>query len=132
VVASRPGEKDVQAHLKKLQDDWNKDRGEEHTEVRKFIYDLWPDKMETAELRINLTKARAAFDLCKKLGDRLTPRRMLQANLAHGVSLKNRLEVLKRAPASEDNRTEITTIGRLAGELRDLHNDVRAWVEGKK
>src|SRR5207247_1729133 len=97
VLKIRPNEKDVHAHLQKLQADWNEERGLDHKKAREFVYEIWPQKMDTAELKANLPKAVAAFMLCKKTGDRLTPRKMLQANLAHGVGLKNRLEVLKNA-----------------------------------
>jgi hypothetical protein len=61
----------------------------------------------------------------------LTPRKMLQANLAHALELKKRLEVLKQAAPTEDNRNEKKAILHLTEELRDLHTAVRAWVGTK-
>jgi hypothetical protein len=132
VLAVRKDEKEVQGHLNKLQADWTKERGPEHKKARAFVYEEWPEKFDTAQLKANLVKAKAALALFKQTNDRLTPRKMLQANLAHGVSLKNRLDVLKNAAINEDNRTEKNTILKLASELRELHAEVRAWVEAKK
>lgn len=131
VLEIRSGEKEVKAHLDQLQADWNKVRGEAHQKARDFIYLTWPQKMDTATLKVNLAEAKKAFAICKQTEDRLTPRKMIPANLEHVLELKKRLDVLQRSSATEDNRNEKKAIAKLAAELQDLHQEVRAWVEVK-
>ncbi len=131
VLAERPDEKNVASHLQKLQSDWLKDRGPEHKKARDFVYETWPEPMGTFELKAKLPQAKQSLALFAKTGDRLTPRKMLKAALAHALSLKKRLDALKLAAVTEDNRNERKTILALTEQLQLLYNETRAWVDGK-
>lgn len=129
IVDIRPKETEVKEHLQMLKTQWYLDRGKAHQEAREFVMQTWPKKMTTAELKAQLPKAVAAFAVLKKNNDRLTPRKMIAADLSHAIQLKKRLEVLDRSSSSEDNRNEAKLIAELGTQLRDLHNEVQAWVK---
>jgi tetratricopeptide (TPR) repeat protein len=121
----------VRAHLAQLEKDW-KLKDEAHQKARRFIYQTWPKKMDTAVLKAALPRARKALQTCKEAGDQLSPRRMLVADVDHASQLKDRLAALRRAPQSEDTRTEIRTIAQLAADLQRLHAEVSAYVRKKE
>jgi hypothetical protein len=127
VLTQRPKEAKVRAYLGNLEKEWAL-HGPEHEKARAFIYDQWPRKMDTAALKAALPKAWEAFKECQKVGDRLSPRKMLAADVAHAGELKDRLAALRRAPDREDRRTETKTIVHLAAELQRLHAEVSAFV----
>jgi hypothetical protein len=116
----------VKAYLDKLEQAW-KVTSPAHQQARDFIYHEWSNKLDTAGLKAELPKAREALAVCLKAGDRLTPQKLLQADLAHVAALKGRLEVLRQRD-SEDNRNEARTIGQLAEDLGRLHRDAAAAV----
>jgi hypothetical protein len=129
VLRESPDQPKVKAYLDKLEQAW-KVTSREHQQARDFIYHEWSNKLDTAGLKAALPKAREALAVCLKAGDRLTPQKLLQADLAHVAALKQRLDVLRQRE-SEDNRNEARTIGQLSEELGRLHHDAAAAV-GKK
>jgi hypothetical protein len=131
IVQENPKEAEVHAHLEQLRKDWAI-RSDQHKKAREFIYDVWPKKMDTAVLKENLAKAWDALHTCEKVGDKLSPQKMLPADLAHAGRLKERLEVLRRTPDREDARNEARAIGELAEELRKLHAEASAYVHKGK
>ena len=65
--------------------------------------------------------------MCVKVGDALTPQKLLLANVAHAAGLKKRLEVLRQQD-SPDNRAERRTITQVADDLQRLHREASAFV----
>jgi hypothetical protein len=132
VLAESPGQANasVRAHLEDLQRAW-KLQGPEHAKARQLIYGTWPKKMDTAGMKASLPQAWQALRECQKAGDRLSPKKMLPADLAHASWLKDRLEVLRRTPDREDSRAEAKLILQLAEDLRRLHAEVSTFVKDK-
>jgi hypothetical protein len=124
-----PGQPKVQSHVDQLKRDWAV-KSPEHAAAREFIYKTWP-QLEVNGLKAGLPEAKKAFDVCRKNGDALTPRKLLRANIVHGANLKKRQDVLKRQD-TDDNRAEWKTIGQVVEALRKLHAEVAAFVEQKK
>jgi hypothetical protein len=123
----------IAAHLDRLKRTWEA-RSPAHIKARDFIYKTWPQlgRLELSALTVTKVKeARAAFSLCKDLGDTLTPRKLLLTNAIHAGNLKKRLDVLKRQ-VTEDNETEAQTIARVAEELNGLHTEVRSFLSAAK
>jgi hypothetical protein len=123
----------VQAHVDGLQATW-KLRGADHVKARDFIYRTWPQlgALEVSPLTVPKVKeARAAFSVCKELGDTLAIRKLVLTNAIHAGNLKKRLDVLKRQD-TDDNRAEARVIGRVAQELGRLHGDVRSYLSVAK
>jgi hypothetical protein len=126
VLQESPDQTKVKARLEELERHWNiPATDKEWAQARDFIFNTWTRKLDTAELKAELPKAREALAVCRKRGDWLTPRKLLQADLAHGAALKKRLEVLRQRE-SEDNRNEARMIGQLAEELERLHREATA------
>ena len=124
-----PKQPKVQSRVDKLKKDWAL-KSPDHAQAREFVYQAWP-KLDVGGLKAGLPEAKKAFELCRKSGDALTPRKLLRANVVHAANLKNRLGVLKRLD-TEDNRAEAKTIGQVAEDLRRLHAEVAAFVEQMK
>jgi len=113
----------VQSHLQDLTRIW-KLHGKDHGKARDFIYKSWP-RLELSDLTVKkVTEAAEAYAICTKVGDSLTPRKLLLTNAIHAGNLKKRLDILKRQD-SEDNRTEARTISEVAEALGRLHGEVR-------
>lgn len=128
VLQESPKQTKVKNHLDKLRAAWTI-RTPAQRQAREFIFLTWPEKMDAKTLKTNLEQARQALAVCRQAGDRLAPRRLLPATLAHAANLKKRLEVLCRSANTEDNRAEARLIGTLSEQLQTLYNDVRAWVK---
>lgn len=118
VLRASPEQAKVGEHLEKLKATW-KPRTAAHAEARKFLVEIWPT-LEVAELDKNLPRALAALKVCRAVADRLTPRRVVQANVVHANNLKKALDALKRLD-TEDSRTRAKAIAVLAEGLRQLH-----------
>jgi hypothetical protein len=133
VLAARPGAKElkeVRAQLTKLKAAWER-KGPEPAQAREFIYNTWPG-LDVKGIRAQAAEAKKAFEVCQKAGDWLTPQKLLQVNVEHAAALKNRLEALRGARDSEDNRAEAKALIEVAATLRQLHNDASAFVSKSK
>ncbi|MGE3807099.1 MAG: hypothetical protein AB7K24_20745 [Gemmataceae bacterium] len=120
----------VLAHVTKklgeLKAGW-KLRGDDHRRARLFIYEIWARIEKPAELKQHLDHAVEMFERCKEAKDRLTPRMLLKANLAHANRLKQRLEAL-RPRSREDDRREAEIIAEVGGRLQKLTEDVSGYL----
>jgi hypothetical protein len=130
VLKESPEQSKVRRRLEELQAAWQT-HGSDHEKARAFIYDSWPKKCDTAALKAALPQAWKAFRECEKVGDKLSPQKMLSADLAHAGSLKERLAILRRTPDREDARNETRIIAALAEDLRRLHAEISAYVRKK-
>jgi hypothetical protein len=119
----------IKAHLDKLKEQW-KVGDADHARAREFIYQVWPT-LDASGIGPRLDDARKALKTCENANDRLTPQKMLRANVAHTVQIKKQLETLKRRD-SEDNRNQAKRLAQVSQDLLQLHRDATAIVEGKK
>ena len=113
-----PEQTKVKDHLIMLKTAWEP-KNAQHKEARAFLIGDWP-KVEAAELAKNLDKARAALAVCKDVQDRLTPLKVMQANVLHASRLEKLLDTLKRQD-SADNRAQFKALGPVSENLRRLH-----------
>jgi hypothetical protein len=119
-------------HLDALKKAWKIPEGDEdHARARDFIYNTWP-RLDAAGVKNEVGRALKEFEVCRKRGDRLTPRKLLLTNAAHAANLKKRLEALRFAGDSQDNRAETKALVHAAGELRRLHAAVSAFLRAGK
>ena len=128
IVETSPDQKKVLDHLEDLKKAWTT-KSPEHVKAREFILQVWP-RLDVAALKANLPQAEKAFALCRQNQDRLTPRKLLLANLVHAANLKKRLDVLKRQ-GTQDSRAEAKTIAAVAEGIRQLHAEASAFVNEK-
>jgi hypothetical protein len=118
--------------LRALKKAWKIPEGDEdHARARDFIYNTWP-QLDAAGVKNEVGRALKEFEVCRKRGDRLTPRKLLLTNAAHAANLKKRLEALRFAGDSQDNRAETKALVHAAGELRRLHAAVSKFLRAEK
>ncbi|MCI0464676.1 MAG: hypothetical protein L0Z62_47740 [Gemmataceae bacterium] len=131
VLSKRKDLAEVRAHLEKLRAAWQIKEGDsQHTQARAFVSSAWP-RLDPAEVAAQLPRAVEAFKVLRQRGDRLTPERLLRANVVHAAKLKKELEVLGRRDG-EDVRARTKTLLAAAEQLRILHNEVRAFLDRGK
>jgi hypothetical protein len=128
VLAERPDQAKIKSYLAGLKKAWTP-QGKDHAQARQFIYTAWP-ALDPAGLKARLAEAEKAFALCRQADDRLTPQKLLLANVVHVANLKKRLASLRRQD-TEDNRAEARALAQTADGLRRLHTDVRAFLSSK-
>lgn len=117
---------DVEAHAKLLRTAWAI-KSKEHAQARQFIYEVWPT-LDLAGVKANAARAREMFQRCQAAGDVKTPQKLVLANVQHATVLVKRLEVLRKAPDTDDNRTETKALVQLAQDLRALQSEALTWT----
>jgi hypothetical protein len=125
VVKASPEQTKIRSYLDQLKQGWAL-QGSKHAEARTFVYDVWP-KIEVAGLQKGMEPARQALATLKAAGDRLTPRKMLQANAIHAANLKKEVDRLRQRD-SVDNRSQAKVIAQVADSLRRLSEEITAFV----
>jgi hypothetical protein len=117
---------EIRKEKEQLEAQW-KIKGEDHRHAREFIYGTWAEMKTVDDLRANLPKARAAFDVCKQAGDRLTPQKLLlAATQAASIMAKAVADIDKDSDADKLN---LKPLQQLNDELRAFIKDVHAFVD---
>jgi tetratricopeptide (TPR) repeat protein len=122
---------EVKAHLKTLKEQWALS-GPQHEAARRFVYEEWAKLVDLASVLGNLEKARQSLQVLKAAGDLKTPLKLRQANRAHATALLKELDVLKRAPHSEDVQTRLKALLPLVTSLNDFQRETEAWIKSKQ
>jgi hypothetical protein len=123
-------ETNVRKRLKRLADAWVI-QSKDHRAARLYIYEKWPKIKGPVALAKNLKTVRAKWKECQKAHDLLTPLKLLRVNLRHAHALKKRMADL-RPKESEDDRKEVKVIGQVAGELKQLHEEITKYLKKEK
>jgi tetratricopeptide (TPR) repeat protein len=119
----------VKDRWQKLQRQWTlKDK--QHGQARSLIYNVWPKMDSATEMKAHLDEVRKAFQICKAAGDRLTPLKLLNANIALSSKLQKELDGLQGT--SEGGGTKAQTIADVAGELSKLTEEIRSYMASAK
>jgi hypothetical protein len=129
VLKASPEQRKVKDHLAKLKADWSLKDHPKHKDARAFLVSTWP-RLEVPELKNKLDKAHEALAVCKIVGDKLTPLKVVQADIAHAAHLTKYLDTLKRQD-SVDNRAQAKAVGQVIEGLARLHQEATA-LAGKK
>jgi hypothetical protein len=129
VVQASPEQAKIKAHLDRLRKQWET-KDDPHKEARKFLYETWPT-LDVAGLQANMKQAEEALAACRAAGDKLTPQKLMRANVAHKVSLQKQLETLKRRD-NEDSRNKAKAITQVSERLLRLHTEAAAFVGARK
>ncbi|MCC6417545.1 MAG: hypothetical protein IT429_04785 [Gemmataceae bacterium] len=132
VLRNRKDQADVKSHLEKLKAAWAIEDGDTaHAQARDFVVNTWP-RLTVAEVAAQLPKAAAALKVLVSRKDRLTPQKLLRANIDHAKRLRKELEVLRFAADSEDNRARTKVLVRAAEQLQALHPEVHTFLKKDK
>lgn len=129
ILKASPKEANVRADRDRLARAWQL-HGPEHEQARKFIYEVWPT-LNLKGLQDHLGQARDALKVFEKVGDRLTPRKLLRSSPALVTALKKRVEQLQRLD-SEDARAETKRLEELGRSFEALIREAVAFVEKKQ
>lgn len=106
-------------------------KSEEHRKARAFFYEVWP-KLDTArKMKERLNDARRAFQVCQEAKDKLTPHKLLLANVLLDARLDKELDRL-RPTESEDDRRAAKTIEQVHNHLETLHGEAMEYLGLKK
>jgi hypothetical protein len=134
-AATEPAARDeVEKRLEKVRKLWGPAKDAEHTEARKFVFEVWPKLEKPADVKEQLPAARRALEKCKAVADRGALLKM-QAT-APGVS--QRYEEALKAVVTEagddpDKKTELESYLKVTQELEKLLADLgRAAAEAPK
>jgi len=82
-------------------------------------------------MKDHMPQARQAFQVCRAAGDRLSPVRLLKANIAHTAQLNKESEGLE-PEKNEEDRTKFQTIADVADELKKLTEEVNTFLNESK
>src|SRR5262249_50876933 len=129
VLKAAPDQTKVREHVDKLRQRWDP-KSADHAKARAFVYKEW-SKLEVRELKDNLDKARDALKVLQEVGDGLTARKMLQADVTHVAKLKKYLEVLLRQD-SPDSNNQAKAIRQVADALGRIHTDAATLAARKE
>jgi tetratricopeptide (TPR) repeat protein len=98
-LAKCPELKKVRARADALRAGWAL-HGDDHKQARRFIVETWP-RLAVDEIPTHLVLAEQALEMCRKVGDKLTPRRFVAASIEHLKKIADAAEPLRRAGTRE-------------------------------
>jgi hypothetical protein len=105
---------DYVKHVKKLEAAWAV-KNEEHQAARKFIYETWPT-LDLEELKGGIPRARKELEVCGKVGDKLSPLKLVEVALDYDQKLKQ-----KKADLNPDlNQEDFKAAQAIEAVLDDL------------
>jgi hypothetical protein len=125
-VVAESNDDNVRKELDKLKEAW-KVKNQQHEQAREFIYKTWSQLTKVSELKDNLSKAQKAFKTCQAVGDKLSPRMLLKANLAHATRLAREVETF-RPQENEDERKLVDKIYALVKDLEELSKEIESYL----
>jgi hypothetical protein len=125
-----PAVKPFQERLEKLKKQW-KLKDEDHKKARDFIYTSWPKLTSALDLKEHMAEAKKALAKCILVEDRLTPERLLRANIDHFNRLAKRLEAVANSD-NPDDRTEGKAILDVRGDLEELTKQASNFIRKDK
>jgi tetratricopeptide (TPR) repeat protein len=129
-IAQKEGDQSISSHVKKLKERWQA-KDENHRRARNFIYGAWPNYRTSAEMKAHMDEARKAFQTCRDAGDKLSPVKLLKANIAHTDQLNKEKEGLE-PEKNEDDRDKFQTIADVADDLGKLTEGINAFLNDSK
>ncbi len=115
----------VQTKIDTLKRLWEP-KSEEHAAARKFIYEEWPT-LDTAGVLARMGDARQALAECKKVGDKLGARKLLDLTATHAVRVEKEKRGVRSVLRPEDQILveQLNTVGE---ELTKLNADLVAFL----
>jgi hypothetical protein len=133
VLKLDPKQSQVRKRYVALEKAWGAPQNKNHKWAREYIYLTWTEKMDPVLLKKQLDEdeIQRAFRICAQYHDALAPQKILRADVMHTDNLKKRLATLK-PQSSEDDRSEAERISQVARKLKQLHEDVTAYLKKAK
>jgi hypothetical protein len=113
-----------EAKIKELEALWEP-KNDEHKKARDFIYKEWA-KLDTAGLARHWDEAKKAFEECKKVGDKLGARKMLDLAIPHGVRVDKERATVRVGVTPED---EIKLLNKVGADLKELVQEIDKFLK---
>jgi hypothetical protein len=114
-------------HYEELSAAWQ-EKGEKHAQARQFIYETWAT-LDPLKVKDNLAAAQSAFEECKRVGDKLAPKRLRFIAVAHVGQLKAKVKSLDADSGKEEDRETAKLILDISDGLLKLVQDINAFVD---
>ncbi len=108
---------------------WELKGSPEFADARRWIFNTWPELNTPEKIAENLDTARKHFEECRKIGDKLGPRKMLLAGLAHTKRIQDQMAGLR--VDREEERQKFESLKSVRENLKKLLDDVHAYSSGK-
>jgi hypothetical protein len=116
--------------VRKKKDDLEREwrvKSEPHRQARAYVYETWPNVRTIEDVEQKLPKARQALAVCKQVGDRLTPLKLLLiASTPVGIVARAVSEIEKSE--SDTDRLNLPRLQKLSGELQEFIKEVDAYI----
>jgi hypothetical protein len=109
-------------------------KSDAHEKVRTFIYDTWPAMKTVEDVERCLPQARDALAVCKQVGDRLSPLKLLLTAPTVAEIVAKAVEEIANSESDTD-RLNLPRLQKLSGELGAFITEVHAYArpdEAKK
>jgi tetratricopeptide (TPR) repeat protein len=129
ILAEGSEDKSVRAQLEQLKTAWAI-KSPEHRQARAFIYQELPRVQNAADMKAKFKQAQDAFEVCRQVDDRLTPRMLLKVIGNITGKLAKELESLR--VDTQDDRTTAETIKSVSDDLRRLSEEATDFLKKEK
>jgi hypothetical protein len=103
-------------------------KSDAHRAARKYIYETWSKANSADEIEKSYQGARQAFEICKEVEDKLTPRKLYLGIVRAAGLVVRRDEELRRSE-SEEAAKQIEALKKLSQELRSFLTEVESYLK---
>ena len=126
-ILSKFGEREeVRKKKDALEHDWQI-KNERHRRARAFVYQTWPNMRTVEDVERDLPKARDALAVCKEVGDRHTPLKLLLTASTPVQIVATAVNEIKTSESDTD-KLNLPRLQKLNGELEAFIKQVFAYV----
>jgi hypothetical protein len=126
-ILKRFGDREeIRKRRDELAEGW-KIKSETHRLAREFAYGPWAKSTTVDAIRANLPKAREALETCKKVDDRLTPRKFMLGGITATEILTKAADELKKSESDADRLT-LRGLLELISQLQTFIREANAMV----
>lgn len=128
IIAQTGEREDIRKLLTELEEAW-KPKGPDHEEARRFAYKVWPTIATFKDLQTRLPEARQKFEVCKRVGDRLTTHKLhIEAT---GIAIKILSDEAESITKAEGDEAPLflKEVQKVKQELEALIKDMQTFIE---
>jgi hypothetical protein len=120
---------ELEKEANELAEGWLLKNKDAHPDARRYIYNNWPELKSAEQIKENIEYARRHFKECERVGDKLTPRKLLLVGIDHVRLLEQELSRLRKD--RQDERAKAEALKAVAEGLRQLLDEVNKYVNAK-
>jgi tetratricopeptide (TPR) repeat protein len=102
-------------------------KNDQHRQARVFVYETWPNMRTVEDVERNLPKAREALAVCKQVGDRLTPLKLMSTFPTTAEIVGKAVDEIAKSETDTD-KLNLPRLQKLSEELGAFIKEVHAYV----